>query len=69
MEEVTGVGIPDRWLRLWAPHRASYLSGENRPLPDNDVPCPFCRIPTLEDKPGLIVHRGENMYVVMNLYP
>ncbi len=61
--------MPDGWNRLWAPHRISYLAGENRPLPDNDVPCPFCRIPTLEDAEGLIVARGEHAYVVMNLYP
>lgn len=61
--------MPDGWNRLWAPHRVSYLAGENRPLPDNDVPCPFCRIPTLEDAEGLIVARGEHAYVVMNLYP
>ena len=69
-QEMTGgAGMPDGWNRLWAPHRVSYLAGENRPLPDNDVPCPFCRIPTLEDAEGLIVARGEHAYVVMNLYP
>lgn len=62
-------GMPDRWARLWAPHRMDYLKGENRPLGGNDVACPFCRIPTLEDAEGLIVARGENAYVVMNLYP
>jgi len=61
--------MPDGWNRLWAPHRISYLAGENRPLPDNDVPCPFCRIPTLDDAEGLIVARGKHAYVVMNLYP
>ncbi len=61
--------MPDPWQRLWAPHRMEYLSGENRPLPGNDVPCPFCRIPTLEDRAGLIVARGIDAYVVMNLYP
>jgi len=64
-----GAGMPDAWSRLWAPHRISYLSGENRPLPGNDVPCPFCRIPTLGDTEGLIVARGVTAYVVMNLYP
>jgi len=69
-QELTGgAGMPDGWNRLWAPHRISYLAGENRPLPDNDVPCPFCRIPTLEDAEGLIVARGKHAYVVMNLYP
>ena len=61
--------MPDTWQRLWAPHRMEYLKGENRPLSDNDVPCPFCRIPTLKDEEGLIVARGETAYVVMNLYP
>ena len=61
--------MPDRWARLWAPHRMEYLKGENRPLGGNDVACPFCRVPTLDDSEGLIVARGENAYVVMNLYP
>jgi ATP adenylyltransferase len=47
----------------------SYLSGENRPLPENDIECPFCRVPQLDDREGLIVHRGIRAYVVMNLYP
>ena len=64
-----GAGMPDAWNRLWAPHRIAYLSGENRPLPTNDVPCPFCRIPTLSNEEGLMVARGSTAYVVMNLYP
>jgi ATP adenylyltransferase len=47
----------------------SYLSGENRPLPGNDVACPFCAVPALSDEDGLIVARGKEAYVVMNLYP
>lgn len=64
-----GAGMPDGWQRLWAPHRKSYLEGENRPLPGNEIACPFCRIPTLSDEEGLIVFRGVEAYVVMNLYP
>ncbi len=64
-----GAGMPDGWQRLWAPHRASYLAGENRPLPGNEIECPFCRIPKLSDEEGLIVARGREAYVVMNLYP
>ena len=64
-----GAGIPDTWSRLWAPHRMDYLKGENRPLEGNTVACPFCTIPALSDEEGLIVHRGETAYVVMNLYP
>jgi ATP adenylyltransferase len=66
---IGGAGMPDRWERLWAPHRMSYLSGENRPLPGNDIECPFCRIPELSDAEALIVARGKTAYVVMNLYP
>ena len=64
-----GAGMPDRWQRLWAPHRMSYLTGENRPLPGNDVECPFCKIQNMSDEEGLIVARGKEAYVVMNLYP
>ena len=64
-----GAGMPDSWQRLWAPHRMSYLEGENRPLAGNEIECPFCRIATLDDAEALIVARGKEAYVVMNLYP
>lgn len=67
--EINGVGMPDSWQRLWAPHRLDYLRGENRPLDGNDIACPFCAIPEMSDEAGLIVFRGINAYVVMNLYP
>ena len=64
-----GVGIPDRWSRLWAPHRMAYLSGENRPDKNGGSNCPFCEIPNQDDEKGLVVFRGEDAYVVLNLYP
>ena len=64
-----GAGMPDGWQRLWAPHRKPYLNGENRPLPGNSIECPFCKIPSMNDEDGLIVFRGKEAYVVMNLYP
>jgi ATP adenylyltransferase len=64
-----GAGMPDAWARLWAPHRMDYLKGENRPLAGNDISCPFCEIPNRNDREALIVHRGKEAYVVMNLYP
>ena len=67
--EIFGVGMPDGWQRLWAPHRLDYLRGENRPLVGNEVSCPFCEIPSKSDEEGLIVYRGSTAYVVMNLYP
>lgn len=73
MGEIYGAGIPDRWQRLWAPHRMAYLSGENRPIVEagisNGVPCPFCSIPKADDEAGLIVFRGTECYAVLNLYP
>ena len=40
-----------------------------RPLPGNSIECPFCKIPSMNDEDGLIVFRGKEAYVVMNLYP
>ena len=64
-----GVGEPDAFQRLWTPHRIAYVKGENKPESSDEADCPFCRIPTLSDEDGLIVHRGESAYVVLNLYP
>lgn len=46
-----------------------YLRGEGRPASDDAMDCPFCAAPKADDETGLIVHRGEHTYVVMNLYP
>lgn len=64
-----GLGEPDELDRLWTPHRMAYVRGENKPADDGPEECPFCRIPDLGDEDGLIVHRGELAYVVLNLYP
>lgn len=69
MDYIDTTGMPDAWSRLWAPHRLDYLRGENRPLAGNEITCPFCEIPKMDDVEGLIVHRGSGAYVVMNLYP
>ena len=65
-----GVGVPDELDRLWTPHRMAYIRGENKPA-DSAAghQCPFCRIPTLGDEDGLVVHRGELSFAVLNLYP
>ena len=62
------VGVPDGFDRLWTPHRMAYITGE-RPSRDAGDGCPFCTAPEREDEDGLIVHRGEHCYVVMNLFP
>lgn len=63
----TLAGAPDGFQRLWTPHRMVYIGGENKPA--NTGECPFCVAPVRTDADGLIVHRGELAYVVMNLYP
>ena len=68
-DDQRGVGEPDAFERLWTPHRIAYVKGENKPESDHESQCPFCTIPTMGDAEGLIVHRGEVAYVVLNLYP
>ncbi|MCW2784182.1 MAG: family hydrolase [Marmoricola sp.] len=64
-----GLGEPDQLERLWTPHRMAYIRGENKPVDGSEEECPFCRIPDLPDEDGLVVHRGELVYAVLNLYP
>ena len=61
-------GVKDGFERLWTPHRMAYVTGE-RPSQDAGDGCPFCAAPGRDDAGGLIVHRGELCYVVMNLFP
>lgn len=63
----TLAGVPDGFQRLWTPHRMVYIDGENKPASTGE--CPFCIAPSRSDSEGLVVHRGELAYVVMNLYP
>lgn len=63
-----GVGEPDRLQRLWTPHRMSYIV--DVPKKKSAEPArPFTDIPNLPDEDGLVVARGEQVYVVLNLYP
>ncbi len=64
-----GVGHPDDLDRLWTPHRMAYIRGENKPADGSSGECPFCRVPSLPDEEGLVVHRAELTFVVLNLYP
>jgi ATP adenylyltransferase len=50
--------------QLWAPWRLEYI--EN---PNEQEGCVFCRALDGEDQPGLIVHRGERVFVMLNRYP
>ncbi|HET9420895.1 MAG TPA: HIT domain-containing protein [Nocardioides sp.] len=64
-----GAGEPDDLDRLWTPHRMAYIRGENKPVDESTGECPFCRVPRMADADGLVVHRGELTYAVLNLYP
>ncbi|MBA2698483.1 MAG: HIT domain-containing protein [Nocardioidaceae bacterium] len=69
LQQQSGAGAPDPFLRLWTPHRMAYILGENKPVSETDDACPFCSIPSMSDADGLIVRRGEHAYAVLNLYP
>jgi ATP adenylyltransferase len=56
----------DGFERLWTPHRMVYLQSGQQPA---DEDCPFCLAPDKGDEEGLIVHRGETGYVLLNLFP
>ncbi|WP_396668316.1 HIT family protein [Microbacterium sp. R86528] len=59
-------GVPDEFQRLWTPHRMAYIQAGPEVLRKE---CPFCAAPDKSDENGLIVHRGETAYVLLNLFP
>jgi ATP adenylyltransferase len=50
--------------QLWAPWRLEYIESA-----DEREGCVFCRARDGEDEAGLIVHRGERVFVMLNRYP
>jgi ATP adenylyltransferase len=50
--------------QLWAPWRLEYVQGGA-----DAGGCVFCDGAAGEAEDGLVVHRGERAYVLMNLYP
>ncbi|GEN78810.1 HIT family protein [Actinotalea fermentans] len=63
-------GDPDGLQRLWTPHRAVYLGGENKPTGDGADTCPFCRAAASDDDADvLVVARGRAVFALLNLYP
>ena len=60
---------PDPFGRLWTPHRMVYIGGQDKPKDSSREQCPSCSAPGRSDQQALIVHRGEAVYVLMNLYP
>jgi len=64
-ESSTGFpGSDDGLERLWTPHRMAYIDGNQ-----GEPGCPFCAAPGRTDEAGLIVHRGDTCFVVLNLFP
>jgi ATP adenylyltransferase len=47
--------------QLWAPWRLEYIESA-----DEQEGCVFCRARDGEDEAGLIVHRGERVFVMLN---
>jgi ATP adenylyltransferase len=50
--------------QLWAPWRLEYIQGA-----DEQEGCFFCRAREADDEPGLVVHRGEHAFVLLNRFP
>lgn len=63
----TGIGVPDRLQRLWAPYRMSYITSGS--AGEKKRGNPFVEIPQLSDEEGLIIARGELVYCLLNLFP
>ena len=50
--------------QLWAPWRLEYIQQA-----DEQEGCVFCRALEADDETGLVVHRGERAFVLLNKYP
>ncbi len=53
--------------RIWAPWRLAYVMDESKQTEDE---CIFCAKPAADDdEANLVVHRGSNCFVILNLFP
>jgi ATP adenylyltransferase len=50
--------------RLWAPWRLEYIQNA-----DDQPGCVFCRAIEADEATGLVVHRGERAFVLLNRFP
>ena len=50
--------------QLWAPWRLEYIQQA-----DEQEGCVFCRALDADDETGLVVHRGERAFVLLNRFP
>jgi ATP adenylyltransferase len=54
-------------FRIWAPWRLAYVKDASK---DVEEECIFCAKPAEDDdRANLIVHRGEQCFVILNLFP
>ena len=54
-------------FRIWAPWRLPYVKDASK---DNEEECIFCAKPAArDDEANLIIHRGKDCFVMLNLYP
>jgi ATP adenylyltransferase len=54
-------------FRIWAPWRLAYVKDASK---DNEEECIFCAKPAADDDvASLIVHRGADCFVILNLFP
>jgi len=49
---------------LWAPWRLEYIEQA-----DEQVGCIFCSAAAADDEAGLVVHRGDEAFVLLNRFP
>jgi ATP adenylyltransferase len=51
---------------LWSPWRMKYITDSG----NTGGECVFCAFPKMPDSPAnLVVHRGENIFAILNRYP
>jgi ATP adenylyltransferase len=50
--------------RIWAPWRLEYIEHA-----DEQDGCVFCRAAELSDEDGLVLHRGEKAFALLNKFP
>lgn len=55
--------------RMWSPWRSQYIDAFKEKKDDNE--CVFCNAleENIEDDNSLVVHKGTDVFTIMNLYP
>jgi ATP adenylyltransferase len=55
--------------RMWSPWRSQYIDAFKEKKDDNE--CVFCNAlkDNIEDDNSLVIHKGKDVFTIMNLYP